>query len=56
MVRVFAVVNWGPFVASTEVVRQAVMVGEAVIFCGVSEGFLRILTGPWGADHILRRI
>ena len=36
MVGVFAVVDWGPFVTGTEVVGQAVVVGEAVIFRSVS--------------------
>lgn len=36
MVGVFAVVDWGPFIARAKVVGEAVMVGEAVIFDGVS--------------------
>ena len=31
MIRVFAIVDFGPFVAGAEEVREAVMVGEAVI-------------------------
>ena len=37
MVGVFAVVDWRPFVTSAEVVGQAVMMGEAVIFHHVSK-------------------
>ena len=35
MAGVFAVVDWGPFVASAEVVWQAVVVREAMIFPNV---------------------
>ena len=31
MIRVFAIVDFGPFVAGAEEVREAVMVGETVI-------------------------
>ena len=31
MIRVFAIVDLGPFVAGAEEVRQAVMMGEAVV-------------------------
>ena len=31
MIRVFAIVDFGPFVAGAEEVRQAIMVREAVV-------------------------
>ena len=31
MIRMFAIIDFGPFVAGTEEVRQAVVVGEAVV-------------------------
>ena len=41
MVRVFAVVDGGPFVTGAEVVGQAVVMGEAVIFHGISRCDIR---------------
>ena len=56
MVRLFAVIDRGPFVTDTEIVREAIMVGEAVICCCVSRLSLRGCLGISRTDRIRRRI